>query len=1023
DAPGPGADSSIISSLPEDLSERIYQLRASGVPERVIEAYLIRAINQQNRTGGNINSSLSIPTMEDPLSPGADANLNFSYDSTQYQSDTPKKEADLIIERFKAQQFIKDELEKIRQINLTKYQDSLQKRSRDSLQTFRSSIFGQHIFDTRYRFFTQNSSVIPSDRYVLGEGDNLIIAVWGSSELYESLTLDAEGAVFRQYLGKLRLGGLTLAQAKKVLTDRYRRIVAAGSRIEISLGINKDQKEIAVNVVGYVKKPGLHTVSLNATALEALFEAAGVSENGSVRAIKVIRNDKVVAELDLYAYLLEGKPIPNITNNDFVVVPSQGKVVRLTGDIRRPMFYELKDQETLEDLFGFAGGMNYDSRANDVRLRRVTGDKIKLSSFNLEEQDPSSIVLQANDDVYVEAKRKEIYNYVEANGFLRYPGSYQLLPGERVSDLIRKAGGLDTTAFLGRAYITRILSPGELSHIPINLQGVLDGDPSQNIPLQFFDQLLVFSQSDYRYTKYITIQGLVRRPGEFLLVDKMSLKDLIYMAGGFEENADLTNIELSNFLDPEELDVRERLDSEEAESNQVEQDSIENILFTYVSAGENWREDPTLDNILLDEYTNVKVYSKFDFIYPQSMRIEGAVARPGNYRIDRTTTLKNMIYRAGGLTPAADVREIELHRRIEIEDKGKYGTLSPVPEILRIRIFEDWQNDQTVDTFKVFNYKKITVRSETEFFEQGFVDIKGRVRKPGTYPIVPNLTMKDLLYQAGGILLGADFKNIELSRVINVEDSTGNITSKPITISPLVFDQDWQNDPVLDTMLIFPYDQIFVREDPDFKLQQSVFITGEVNIPDEYNMISESEKLTSFVQRAGGLTPIAYPKGASISRPDIGSISINLAKALAKPNSKYNISLLPGDELMVPPKVNTVQIDGNVLKPGTMVLYEPGKKSFKYYVNLAGGFDRRTKKKFSTVTYVDGKTKRVKNIVFGIKSYPKIEQGTVIEIAAKPEKTASGFFRGLPRLNIQDILASATAVLTFYLLIDTTFTN
>ncbi|MEM7513408.1 MAG: SLBB domain-containing protein, partial [Bacteroidota bacterium] len=840
DAPGPGALNSDFSGIPEDLSERIYQLRASGVPERVIEAYLLRAMQQQNGAGRNNNPSIS--NMEDPLSPNDDPNLNFAFDSTQYQSDNPKEDADVMIERFKAQQFIKEELEKIRQVNLTKYQDSLLKRSQDSLQTFQNSIFGHHIFDTRYRFFTQNSSIIPSDRYVLGEGDNLIIAVWGTSELYESLTLDAEGAIFRQYLGKIRLGGLTLAQAKKILTDRYRRIVAAGSQIEISLGINKDQKEIAVNVVGYVRKPGLHTVSLNATALEALFEAAGVSKNGSVRAIKIIRNDKVVAELDLYAYLIQGKPIPNITNNDFVVVPSQGKIVRLTGDVRQPMFYELKDQETLEDLFDFAGGMNYDSRVSDIRLKRVDGDKIKFSSINLEKEAASSIKLQANDEVYVEPKRTESYNFVEAKGLLRYTGSYQLLPGERVSDLIRKAGGLDTTAYLGRAYITRILSPGELSHIPINLQGVLDGDPSQNIPLQFFDQLLVFSQNDYRYTKYITIQGLVRRPGEFLLVDKMSLKDLIYMAGGFDENADLTNIELSNYLDPEELDVRERLDSEglESDSDQVEQDSIENILFTYVSVGENWREDPTLDNILLDEYTNVKVYSKFDFIYPQSLRIEGAVAEPGNYRIDRTTTLKNMIYRAGGLTPEADVREIELHRRIEIEDQGKYGTLSLIPEILRIKIFEDWQNDQMVDTFKVFDYKKITVRSETEFFEQGFVDIKGRVRKPGTYPVVPNLTMKDLLYQAGGILLGADFKNIELSRVINVEDSTGNITSKPITISPMVFNQDWQNDPMLDTMLIFPYDQIFVREDPDFKLQQSVYVSGEVNIPDEYNMISES---------------------------------------------------------------------------------------------------------------------------------------------------------------------------------------
>ncbi len=211
DAPGPGSLGSDFSGIPEDLSERIYQLRASGVPESVIEAYLIRAINQQN--GGGAAGSIPgvLPSTGDAISAGADPSLNFQFDSTQVQVDNAKEEADLMIERFKAQQFIKEELEKIRKEKLGIYEDSLLQRYNDSIQTFRNSTFGQHIFDTRYRFFTQNASVIPSDRYILGEGDNLIIAVWGTSELYESLTLDAEGAVFRQYLGKLRLGGLTLA--------------------------------------------------------------------------------------------------------------------------------------------------------------------------------------------------------------------------------------------------------------------------------------------------------------------------------------------------------------------------------------------------------------------------------------------------------------------------------------------------------------------------------------------------------------------------------------------------------------------------------------------------------------------------------------------------------------------------------------------------------------------------------------------------------------------------------------------
>ncbi|MEO1588630.1 MAG: hypothetical protein AAFS00_15175, partial [Bacteroidota bacterium] len=180
------------------------------------------------------------------------------------------------------------------------------------------------------------------------------------------------------------------------------------------------------------------------------------------------------------------------------------------------------------------------------------------------------------------------------------------------------------------------------------------------------------------------------------------------------------------------------------------------------------------------------------------------------------------------------------------------------------------------------------------------------------------------------------------------------------------------------------------------------------------------ERLISLVARAGGITELAYVEGAYIMRPDRGQIAIKLNKALRRPNSRFNVPLLEGDTLVIPERVDIVGIEGNVLKPGTQVLYEPTRKRMKYYVNLAGGFDRRTQRNKITVTYVDGRVKSSKRIML-VRFYPKVEQGAIIDVAARPEREQRER-RGL-NINLQEVLASATSLLTFYLLIDRTFVN
>lgn len=1012
-APGPGSSTDAqLDSLPKDLAERIEQLRAAGVSEERIQQFL--------KENAELLSSQQTSPVPSSTPPPTDPNP----EDTETEETPNKEEEEKAGEEQEAidPEASKQLIELLEQQLLEEEQERLaEEYAQDSIAELRASIFGHHIFSKNFRYFTLEDNFVPPADYILGPGDKLSVAVWGPSELYESLEIAADGSVFRQFLGKIYLGGLPFEQAKRILKSKYRNIAAGGSNIEISLAVGNTARNIAVNVVGYIKKPGTYSVPPQTSALAAIFKSGGLTNKGSVRRILINQNNKTRAEVDLYEYLLQGKEVPFLGNNEFVVIPVQGRVIYINGDVRNPMFYELLPEENLQALIELAGGLNFDARTSQVSLIRFKDGQRELRNFNLMDvlSGKEDLQLQDRDEILIQTQQKELYNFVQIEGQVQYPGNYQLLPGDKISDLLDKAGGLKKEALLKRAYLTRLDKPGKLSYIPIDLEAIVrDRNPAEDQVLQFFDQLMVFSESDFRDKQTIQVQGMVRKPGQYDLVPDMSLKDLLYLAGGLRQNANLDNIELSTLLKAD--DVNGDLISPDARDSisllNTLVDSIETETIRRVSIQGNWQDDPTLDTILLNGFKNVQIYSAFDFIYPQFIEVEGAVNEPGNYQVTRTTKLKDMIYRAGGLRKDADVNEIELYRIIDASEKGKFGTLTRKPEIVRIRLDQNWQQSLVADTFEVSPYYKIVIRSEDDFAYKGYAEIKGLVNKPGLYRVVPNMTLKDLLYMAEGMKIEADFENIELSRVIEVVDQNGDIVPVPTLIRRVTSQQDWQLDTLIDKIKINAFDQVFIRKNPKFELQASVFVDGEILVPGEYHKASRSERLSSLVSRAGGPTDLAYLEGAYLKREFIGKISIKLDRALRRPGSKFDISLLEGDSLVIPPRTDVVSVVGNVLKPGTTVFFEPNNKKFLHYVNLSGGFADRTKRRMSTVTYVDGKTKRARNF-FGLPYYPKIEQGAVIEVVAKPPKTPKSERTGF-KLNIQEVLATATSALTFYLLID-----
>lgn len=881
-------------------------------------------------------------------------------------------------------------------------------------------IYGHELFDTPDIQFQKAQSLLPPASYRIGPGDQFAITVWGQDNVTESLSVQPDGSIYTQTLGKVYVAGLTYERAQALIISRYKRFISRSSSIEVVLGQNR--RTIHVNIVGMVNRPGTYEIAATTSAFNALFEAQGIQEIGSVREIYIKRNGRTAQVLDLYDYLIGGDDDPVfLENNDLILVPVQQKVVEIQGSVKRPQRYELTYEEDLNALLSFAGGLTYEALLSNAQIVRLGEVKEELIDFNLGAylKEKKSLRLDDGDEVRIKSLRRGIKNWVEIEGAVNYPDTYEVLSGERLADLIDRAGGMLEDAFYDRGYIVRLMTPTELAYLPVSFSQALDTplDSLSNPFLKRYDKILVFSLKDFTEEKTIQVTGEVRKAGAFPMSPNMTLKDLFYLAGGLKESADINHIELSTTITSQTSgDALSPTDEEEASVDSI--NILGGKIVKRIAIARDWENDNTLDTLLLSDYNHVKVYSRYDFTYDKQVIVEGAVNSPGTFTITPQTTLKDLFYQAGGLKETADGNYIDLYERLEIDKLDIRNNEQGLKNVNRISLEADWQESLLADTLKVRDLEKIHVYSKHDFVFLGEVQIKGLVRKPGTYQLRPNMSLKDLLFQAGGFQLEADHSQIELTRVIEKEDATGKIV--PIIIEKQVIGttQFWREDSTLDNVYINTYDQVFVRKNIDFEFQESVFIQGEVHIPGEYNKLAKDERLSSLVQRAGNYTNIADLKGAYMERVingEVIEIAIRLDKALRRPGGRYDISLLKGDRLILPPRLEIVMVVGNVLQPGTAVQYEPGKQKFNYYVDLAGGFDAKTKRKRCTVRYPDGRFRRAKSFM-GIISYPSIEQGCVINVARKPEKEKRSD-EERNKLDMEEVVAGMTAILTVVLLI------
>jgi polysaccharide biosynthesis/export protein len=637
--------------------------------------------------------------------------------------------------------------------------------------------FGYDIFSLKPTTFEPlGFGPVPAN-YLLGPGDEILVQVWGAQELTARTTINREGYVVLPDVGPVMANGQTLDSFKAQLEKRLARIYSGIGRegksrtwVDVSLG---KLRSIQVFVLGDVVQPGGYTLTATSTIMNALYYAGGPTLKGSLRNLRVTRNNQVVHRADLYDYLARGIRSEDfkLENGDVLFVPPLSRQVTLEGEVRHPAIYELRDGDKLRDLLEVAGGFTATALRSRVQVERVIPMEERRSDspedrkvIDLDMQgNGAALELSDGDIVRVFRNRDILKNTVRLTGTAAYkPGTYELRPGMTVADLVQEAGGLLGDAYTRWAHLVRTRDNKTRELRSFNLAAALQRDPGSNLELAPLDEVQIFSIWDVRDPEHVTIQGLVRHPGAYDMLDGMTVTDLIVKAGGLRESAYRVRAEVS-------------------------------------------RIDP------------------------------GAIS------------------------------------------EGK-----------------------TADVLYVTLGDTLNMDSESSKF---------RLRKN---------------------------------------------------------------------------DIVFVREIPNWGMQENVWVTGEVRFPGVYSLTSKTEQLSSIIERAGGLEPTAYLQAATFTRKKDGTgrMAIDFEKALrnkGRKSNKFDLAMAAGDSINIPREPRTVKVVGDVGFPSS-VLWEEG-RGMNYYIDQAGGPLSTADKDKITVVMANGRVERP-----SFMHKPNPDAGATIHVPRKPEE-------------------------------------
>ena len=527
-------------------------------------------------------------------------------------------------------------------------------------------VFGRDIFRQRALTFEPNGNMPIPENYVLGPGDQVVIDIYGASQQTRVHTISPEGTVTVSGYGPISLSGLTVAAAqaklRSTLGSRYQ---SSDMRVTV-----RNNRTIMINVMGEVRTPGTYHLSSLSTVFYALYRAGGINQLGTLRNVKVFRNGRLVTVVDIYEYILNGRLAGNIRlqDNDVIEVGTYECLVGITGNVKRPMFYEMRKNESVATLLKYAGGFTGDAHKKSVRLMRQNGERYSI--FNVNEFDMANFKLEDGDDVTVDGMINRYDNMVEIKGAVFRPGQYQLgATVNSVRTLIEAAEGVTEDAFTTHAVMHRLKADRSLEIIPVDVQGILNGTVA-DIPLKNEDVLFISTNADLRQERTLTITGYVMSPGTYQYADNTTIEDLIIEAGGLRDQASLARVDVSRrILDPM--------------ATKKHRDIAKTFTFSL-------KDGLLIDadrSFTLEPYDVVHVYRSPAFHTARNIRVTGEVNYEGNFTLpNKNMRLSDAMEMAGGVTDEAYLRGARLIRVLNDEERvRRRATLEAIRDLMTDR--------------------------------------------------------------------------------------------------------------------------------------------------------------------------------------------------------------------------------------------------------------------------------------------------------------------------------------------------
>lgn len=615
----------------------------------------------------------------------------------------------------------------------------------------RRRVFGRSVFTGKTLTFEPNGNLATPKDYRLGPGDEVIIEVWGANEDTVNAVISPEGSIMVAEIGPVYLNGLTVAEAQQRIRSTFARKYAGvsgeepASDVRVTLG---QIRTILINIMGEVEVPGTYRLTSFSSLFHALYRAGGVTDIGTLRNIEVLRGGRRHAVVDLYDFLFTGKSDADLRleEGDIVLVHPFRKMVEAKGSFKRPMFYEMKEGETMQQLLDYAGGYAGDAYNKEVRVVRRSGREHEF--FSVPTEKFGSFVLEDGDLIEADQVLDRFANRVEIRGAVYRPGMYEL-SGEMntVGQLIARAEGLKDDAFLARALLYRECDDLLLRMVSVDLAGIIRGT-SSDVALQRNDVLVIPSRHDLTELGDFTISGQVARPGTYPYVENMTLEDLILQAGGLLDGASVVRVEVARRLkDPKST----------AADNQLGKVYTFSLKDGFVVDGE--------PRFVLEPFDVVAVRKSPGYQEQRMVSVSGEVVFSGDYALlHKNERISDLVNRAGGVTADAYVHGGRLIRRMNKEEKAV------LEDVIRMAQLDGGADSLSVEklreneTYTVgIELEKalanpgsdydMVLREGDELFVPEYVStvkITGEVMRPNTVLYTQSKRYKDYIDQAGG---------------------------------------------------------------------------------------------------------------------------------------------------------------------------------------------------------------------------------------------------------------------------------